>query len=94
MTGGYPLNRNAIRPKDKKIVKNVGLEYVPLLSPRPPRQSPHTPHFTDSESFKSVEIKVVMTFLMTVINCGSQCITEKLINKYTCVTITNGKVIQ
>ena len=54
----------------------------------------HTSLIVNFPSFKSVGIKVVMTFLMTVINCGSQCITEKLINKYTWVTITDGKVIQ
>ena len=51
VTGVYPLDRNALRPKPPKktLAENVGLQYIPVLTPRPPRDPPSTPRFTNEE---------------------------------------------
>lgn len=51
VTGIYPLNRDALKPKKCKssLLKDTGLKYIPMLTPRPCRNDPSTPQFTDSE---------------------------------------------
>lgn len=50
VTGVFPFDRNVLIPKPQQSsVQNVGLEYIPLLSPRPHKKCPHTPHFSEEE---------------------------------------------
>ena len=53
VTGVYPFDRNILLPKPQQtFAQNVGLEYIPLLSPRPRKECPHTPRFSDEEVSK------------------------------------------
>ena len=53
VTGVYPFDRSVLRQKPQRtFAQNVGLEYIPLLTPRPLKDSPHTPRFTDAEFFR------------------------------------------
>lgn len=52
VTGIYPFNRSALKPKEpkkKSLVEDTGLKYIPMLTPRPPRDGPTTPKFTEKE---------------------------------------------
>lgn len=50
VTGVYPFDRKALVPEpQQKLAQDVGLKYIPLLSPRPHRECPHTPRFSDEE---------------------------------------------
>ena len=51
VTGVYPLNRDALKPKKRKasLLKDTRLKYIPMLTPRPCREDHSTPKFTDDE---------------------------------------------
>lgn len=51
VTGVYPLNRDALKPKKCKssLLEDTGLKYIPMLTPRPCRDDHSTPKFTDDE---------------------------------------------
>ena len=50
ITGVYPFHQSGLRQKPQRtFAENVGLEYIPLLTPHPLKDPPHTPRFTDAE---------------------------------------------
>ena len=49
VTGVYPLDRNVLRPKVQKKAMPDNMEYIPVITLRPPRSPPITPCFTIEE---------------------------------------------
>lgn len=51
VTGVFPLNRDALKPKEQKkcLLEDTGLKYIPMLTPRRHSDKSLTPKFSDQE---------------------------------------------